>query len=463
VLVRGGNYRIDVHARAGATRAHVYGGLRAPIDVSIFKLRATVSGENLADLYDQLGLALPETPPYSVSGNMIRDGNVFRYRDIRGTIGDSDIAGNVSLKLGRDRKFARGSLVSRHLDFDDLAGLIGAPPSTKPGESASPEQKAEASARAGEARVLPDRNYNVAKLRSMDADIKYRADAVDAGKMPIESFGAHLQLDHGLLKVKPLDIGIAGGALSGSIRLDARNDVISTTANLRARGIELPKLFPRTVPDSVGRIAGDLSLVGDGNSVASMLSTANGDVGAVMGPGRFSNLLLELAGLDVAESLKFLLDHDRTVPLRCAYADFDVTDGVMKTRAFAFDTTDTVVFGHGSADLGKEELNFELDPKPKDFSPVSLRVPLQIEGTFKHPSVRPESGPLATRAAVAGALFAIAPPAALLALIETGPGKDVDCGDSQPPLEKGKEGTKKPDHREAERPHWKDPAGSGKG
>jgi len=35
--------------------------------------------------------------------------------------------------------------------------------------------------------------------------------------------------------------------------------------------------------------------------------------------------------------------------------------------------------------------------------------------------------PLLARAAVAAALHAIAPPAALLALIETGPGKDVGC------------------------------------
>ena len=32
------------------------------------------------------------------------------------------------------------------------------------------------------------------------------------------------------------------------------------------------------------------------------------------------------------------------------------------------------------------------------------------------------------RGAAAAALFAIAPPAALLALVETGPGENADCG-----------------------------------
>jgi hypothetical protein len=59
---------------------------------------------------------------------------------------------------------------------------------------------------------------------------------------------------------------------------------------------------------------------------------------------------------------------------------------------------------------------------------VSLRGPLEIGGTFKDPSITPKAGPLVARVTAAAALFAITPPAALLALIETGPGEDVDCG-----------------------------------
>ena len=60
--------------------------------------------------------------------------------------------------------------------------------------------------------------------------------------------------------------------------------------------------------------------------------------------------------------------------------------------------------------------------------PVALRVPLRIGGTFKDPSFRPEAGPLIARTAAAAALYTLAPPAALLALIETGPGESIDCG-----------------------------------
>ena len=111
----------------------------------------------------------------------------------------------------------------------------------------------------------------------------------------------------------------------------------------------------------------------------------------------------------------------------CAYGDFGVEEGVARTRSLAFDTTDTVILGEGSISLRDEELDLVLKPRPKDVSPVSLRVPLEVRGTFKDPQLSPQPGPLVARAALAAALFAIAPPAALLALIETGPGKDVGC------------------------------------
>lgn len=458
LLASGGYYRVDVRARAGDTRAHVSGQVRVPVDVRRFTVRASIEGEDLADLYPLLGIATPETPPYALVGLLSRDGNVIRYRDFKGTVGDSDLSGDIRVRLGEARPTASGRLVSRRLDFDDLAGLVGAPPSTKPGESASPEQKTEAMRRASRPQVLPDRPYDLEKLRSMDADIRFSAARVDAGKLPIESIVAKVRLDDGMLKLDPLDLGVAGGRLTGSVRLDARRNPIQTTADLRAWEVALPKLFPRTIPDSVGLLAGAMSLRGHGNSVADMFATADGELGVVMGRGRFSNLLLELAGLDVAESLKFLLGKDRTVPLRCAYADFDVDDGIMKTEALAFDTTDTVVLGEGKLDLRKESLDLELTPQPKDWSPVSLRVPLEVGGTFKDPSFAPKPGPLAARTAAAASLFSIAPPAALLALIETGPGENADCGGE--PLRREKdEHPKREMDPPRERSRWKDPAG----
>ncbi len=70
------------------------------------------------------------------------------------------------------------------------------------------------------------------------------------------------------------------------------------------------------------------------------------------GRGRMSNLLLEIAGLDIAEALGFLIGKDQQVALRCAYADFEVVSGVATAaRSVAFDTTDTALLIRGHIQL----------------------------------------------------------------------------------------------------------------
>jgi len=100
----------------------------------------------------------------------------------------------------------------------------------------------------------------------------------------------------------------------------------------------------------------------------------------------------------------------------------------MQSRTLAFDTTDTLVIGEGTISLKQEQLDLLLRPRPKDRSILALRSPLHIGGSFKDPSFRPDFKALGIRGAIALTLASITPPAALLATIETGPGKDADCG-----------------------------------
>lgn len=427
-------YHIDLKARAGATHATASGGLVGPLALRDFNLGFGLSGPNLALLYPLIGVATPDTPPYRLKGRLSRKGRTWHYDDFAGTVGDSDLAGDASVDPSGERPFLRADLVSRRLDFDDLAGFVGAPPQTAKGESASEEQKKQGARLQASARVLPDAQFKLEKLRNMDADVKLRAQRVNAPSLPIEAMTGHLFVDNGVLRLDPLDFKVAGGEISSVIKLDARGKVIASSARIKASGLQLPKLFPdaKLTADSTGRIAGSLSLAGTGNSVAKMLATSDGDVGLIMGSGRISNLLLEFAGIDIAEALKFLITGDRVVPIRCAFADFEVKQGVMNTRRLAFDTSDTVIYGEGSVSLRDEKLDLRLKPQPKDRSFLSLRAPLLVSGSFKDPEFRPDYKRVTLRGIAAAVLGSIAPPAALLAVFESGPGKDISCRPGPP-------------------------------
>ncbi|WP_132999071.1 AsmA family protein [Luteimonas arsenica] len=423
-------YAIDLRASAGDTRARARGAITRLLGLDAFDVRMALSGKDLEDLYPLVGIALPPTPPYELDGRFIRDGNIWRYEGFEGKVGDSDLGGTAKVTTGGERLLFEGDLHSDLLDFDDLAGFVGAAPDSGPDETGNAELEALAAKRAAEGRLLPDTPYELQRLRSMDADVRWKARRIEAPGWPIEDMDVRFLLEAGLLRLDPLDFGVAGGRVRSTISMDARQDTIRTDAAIRARRLDLPRLFPdaELTANAVGRIGGDIDISATGNSIARMAATADGEAALGMGRGEISNLLLELAGLDIFEALKFLLGKDQKVAIRCAFADFAIQDGVMTSRALAFDTADTIIVGEGTVDLGEEQLDLLLKPRPKDRSILALRSPLVVDGSFRDPGFRPDMARLGLRGAIALGLASIAPPAALLATLELGPGEDSDCG-----------------------------------
>lgn len=421
-------YHVDLRMRAADTHAHARGELIDPLQFAGFDVQFAIAGPNLARLYPLLGLALPDTPPFALDGRLSHEKALWIYRDFRGKVGDSDLAGDAQVDLAGPRPKLIATLASQRLDLDDLAGFVGAPPGAGPGETATAEQQRAAAARKARPQVLPNERYDVAKLHAMDADVKLRARHVQA-TWPFEDMTAHLMLDDGYVRLDPLAFGIAHGTASGRIELNARRQPIAAVAQIRARNLELPTLLERLPRQlgTAGRVGANIDLSGSGDSVAAILGHSSGSLGVIMGEGRISNLVMELAGIDVYESLKFMLTKDRIIPIRCAYADFVVDDGRMNAKALVFDTTDTLITGDGSMSLRDETLDLKLRAQPKDFSPLAFRAPLKLTGTFKQPHFGPEKGPITMRAVASAVLYSLAPPAALAALFDKGNGKDADC------------------------------------
>lgn len=423
-------YRIDVRASAGATSAHARGTLLDPLRLRGFNLQMRLSGRDMADLYPLLGLAIPSTPPYWLDGHFSREGEVWHYRDFDGRIGDSDMHGDASVDTAGKRPYLRAALTSKRLDFDDLAGFVGGSPQSGAGETANTEQQTRDAGAKASGRLIPDTPYQLDKLRAMDADVRLRATRINAPSLPLDDMDAHLILESGLLRLDPLNFGVADGDIRSRIRMDARTSTIHTRADADITGLNLAPLLPKVelAQNAIGKVGGKVSLEGSGNSVAGMLGSSDGSVLLGMGRGRISNLLMEMAGIDLAEIIKFKLEGDKQIPVRCAFADFTVDEGVMTARSLAFDTTDTILVGSGTVNLREETLDLTIKPRPKDRSLLAFRTPLRVDGNFRNPKIHPDLARVGLRGAIALSLATITPPAALLATFETGPGEDAGCG-----------------------------------
>jgi uncharacterized protein involved in outer membrane biogenesis len=238
----------------------------------------------------------------------------------------------------------------------------------------------------------------------------------------------------GVITLAPLDFGAAGGTLRSTIRLDgsgAKGNTIAATAKVTARHIQIKQLFPTVekMQATVGQINGDAQLSATGTSVAALLGSSNGEVKAVVNEGTVSKMLLEMMGLNVGNIIVTKLFGDKTVQLNCLAADFNVNKGLMQTQVFVVDTEEAIIRVDGNISLANEQMNLTIRPETKALRLFTLRAPLYVRGPFSKPDVSVDKGVLALKAGGAAVLAAVAAPvAALIPLINTGPGENSECG-----------------------------------
>ncbi|HUQ28519.1 MAG TPA: AsmA family protein [Usitatibacter sp.] len=399
-------------------------------DLRALDLKFHLKGSTLKDLHKVTGIVLPDTPPYSVAGRLRREGESFVFDPFNGKIGDSDIGGSVTYAKGGKRPFFKADLHSKLLDFDDLGPLVGAPPKTGSGETASAEQQAKAQQLKASTHVLPRQPFSTEKWDEMDADVKLVAARVQRPKqLPIDTLSTHLVMKDGVLRLEPLNFGVAGGKLVSRVTIDSRSSPPLGEIRAQVENLKLAQLFPtlKSMEDAYGQMYGAIDLKGRGASIGDLLATSNGTMVMTASGGRVSDLLTQLLEIDVAKAAMLLGTRKAQVDLRCAVGMFNVKDGIVAPESFIVDTSETYIKVEGKVDLNQERLDLETRGRGKSASLLTLHTPIELQGPFKKPSVRPKAGPLAAQVAGAVALAAVNPALAVVPFVEPGKKQDADC------------------------------------
>jgi hypothetical protein len=413
----------DIKLRAHTTIAH-------PFDLGALQASFHVSGSDLADVYYLTGLALPNTPPYDVSGTLARDKLRFKVDDFRGKLGSSDIAGTVSIDTGRERPKLTAKLVSKQLNLADLAAPLGT--------DAAPRQKSNTLATAASAPpapppalLLPDADLQVQRVRGMDADVQFEAAAVTTAKMPMNKVSFRLNLDNGKIALDPLAFALPQGEFSGTVMIDARGSTPQTSIDMKLSNVDLAEFKPKSAKDAPleGRLLGRIKMQGSGTSVHKTAADASGDLTLVIPSGEMREALAELTGIDLSRGLGLILTkNEQKTEVRCGVANFKATNGDLQATTFLLDTTNVLVTGQGQIDLKDEKLDLSLRGQPKKVRMLRLRTPITVRGTLLQPKIGVEPGKLAAQTGGAVALATLLTPvAAVLAFVDGGLAKDANC------------------------------------
>jgi hypothetical protein len=443
-------YSFKTHLTASDIDLQTHVTVRKPFDLGALDLDFVLSGKDLADVFYLTGLALPNSPPYRLAASVHVDGNDIHVDDLQGRLGSSDLTGTMEVKTAGARPKLIAKLSSAHLNMADLEPTLGHPASAA---TAAPPVAAAAAATAtslaapaaaggkpdsgappvaaNDGLLLPDADLQVDRVRGMDADVTYRANAVSMPKVPMKRASFHLLLDDGMLTLDPLSFTLDPGTLSGKVQIDARHDVPVTHIDLRIAGVELNQFKSAAMKQAPldGTLEGRLLFQGSGTSVHKFASASDGSLSVVIPHGQVSDVIAELTGINVLKGLGLLLAKDQSeTEIRCGIMDFKDRHGSLKTTTVFVDTSNVLITGRGDINLESENLNLALQGDPKKLRMVRLRAPITVHGTLLHPGVGVNAGKLAEQAGAAAALgVLLTPAAAALAFIDPGLAKNKDC------------------------------------
>jgi uncharacterized protein involved in outer membrane biogenesis len=461
-------YSFDAMVTAADIKLTAHTDIPHPFDLGSVRSKFHITGKDLADVYYLTNLALPNTPPYDVSGTAVRDKLKFQVDDFKGRLGNSDIQGRLGIDTGAARPKLTANLTSKLLDINDLAAPLGSqataankadtlakPATAKPAGKKNSAPPPSPIPPAEPALLLPDADLQVNRVRAMDADFTFAAAAIKTSKMPMKDIRFHLLLDNGKLTMNPLAFTLPQGEFSGSVGLNARGPAPETDIDMKIDQVDLAQFRPKDTEAASAPISGSLQgrirLHGTGSSVHKTALNAVGDITMIIPNGRVREAFMELTGINVDRGLtELLFKKQQATDLRCGIINFHAADGDLKATTMVIDTTRLLLTGTGQVAFDDEAIDMSIRGKPKGIRFVRIQSPILVRGTLSKPSVGLKTSNVVGQAAAATALgVLLTPAAAVLAFVDPGLAKDANCQALLAQAEDGKNIPNAPDPRQA--------------
>ncbi len=425
-----GRTNFEMHAKSGATLLDVNGTLPAATQIEGSDLNLKVRGPNIRTLFDFLGVAAPDTRAYWFTSKLTKVGGEWRFTNIDGRYGASDLHGKMTISFPKERMFLDAALNSNLVDIIDVGPFIGYAPEAL----ANNGVQAAVAQTGGTPRIFPDAPLRIESIRTYDAHVIYKVKDFRNPKFPISNVSLTFDLDRSLMTLSPLTFDIAGGHLTSDISIDARVPAVITDYDIRLSPTPMGKLLTQFGVDqagTTGTVKARIKMKGTGNTLRDSLATSNGRIAIILPKGAFWTKYIQLAEFDIGVFLQKLLQDKlkKPVQINCGLIGFTVRDGVAAADPILIDTDKNVMTAKGGFSFKDESLDMNFRADSKKFSLFSGQSPVGIKGYFASPGINIISPQLLTRGGAGVALGVVASPlAAVLAFVDVGDAKGAACG-----------------------------------
>ncbi|GAA4765585.1 hypothetical protein GCM10023219_08180 [Stakelama sediminis] len=382
VSARGGAMRsgqrwpFDARMTGELLNLHAHGSMAGPLKIDDMRFHMRARADNLKRVDRVIEAGLFGTQPVDLNADVERQPDRWIVEKLTGKIGNSPLSGKVTARKVSGRTELDGDVHFTRLNFDDLASDAGL-------------AKAQALKQANGAKLVPDTRVNMTKMGKTDGRIAFDVDRLVSsdGSSALTSIRGVLSLDHRILTVEPLHIGLKHGDITGKVVVDQRGGPPKpkVTLNLYLTNGTITELAGGEAKDVDGSVQARIRLTGTGSTIREAVGNADGSIGAVARSGSMPTKIAALIGFDIGK--KILTGDDDRSALRCAAVRLKMHNGLGTVDPLVIDTGISQSRGSGAVRFPTEQINVRLAGAPKDKG--VLRVPglVQFNGTIRNPQI----------------------------------------------------------------------------
>jgi uncharacterized protein involved in outer membrane biogenesis len=425
-----GQNKLVARMRAAGNVIDVAGTLPSIADIENVPLAVTARGANLSTLLGVIDVAIPNTRTYRLRGQLVKQGDEYRFTRITGIAGKTDLAGTLTITNG-ERIHLDSVLATKSLDIVDAAPFIGYNPDIVESKGAV---AAAAATGAGAQRLLPNANLPIETMRIFDADLKWTIGVVRSKNIPISNVDLTLDLERGRLALSPLTFAMARGNVASDVVFDTRSRPSAVSYDIRLAPTPLGRLlkgYGLAEAGTTGTIKGRIELKGRGDSIHESLASSRGRIAFVMPSGALSVRNVQLAELDIGTFAQRMFQGKLKEPVQvnCGLIGFTVRGGVAAADPILIDTRKNVIVGRGGFSFRNEAVDLAFRADSKKFSLFAGQSPVGVGGMFAAPQLNVISKDLLARVGTGLGLALVATPVAgILAFVDVGDAKSTACG-----------------------------------
>jgi uncharacterized protein involved in outer membrane biogenesis len=314
----------------------------------------------------------------------------YSISDLKIRLGSNEINGSTLINIAEKRPYLEVDLDSEFMDLRPILSKEWVKKEQEISDKKTTKKRE---------KLFPDDPLPLESLNLVDGIFNIRVNKMILPQLVIDNLELGTELKGAQLDVQPLKASIGGGTLKGDVSLKSLENSADLAAVLEIDSLNIGNMLKDLGITDVleGDLEVDLDLMGNGDSIATLMAGLNGHMSIIMSQGRVNNKYIDLIGRDMSNSIFRLFNPVKEkkdfTEIKCIVSRFDMTEGLAKSTVLLFDTNAMNVVGEGNIDLKTEKLDLSLKPVPKEgiggfnLSLSELAKPFKLGGSLAKPSL----------------------------------------------------------------------------